>query len=102
MAKVIATEIRVGNLIDRDKRAWRVRTCSHVRVGVRGGACMQVEMKDTEPGTKTNQRFRTEDKVERAFVEPRKMQYLYQDGAQYVFMDQQNFEELRLSAEFLE
>jgi elongation factor P len=63
---------------------------------------MQVEMKDIESGTKTNQRFRTEDKVERAFVEPRDMEYLYQDGESYVFMDKQNYEQLSLSADFLE
>jgi elongation factor P len=63
---------------------------------------MQVEMKDIEAGTKTNQRFRTEDKVERAFVEPRDMQFLYQDGDSYVFMDKENYEQLSLPAEFLE
>jgi elongation factor P len=63
---------------------------------------MQVEMKDIDKGTKTNQRFRTEDKIERAFVEPRRMQYLYQDGDSYVFMDQENYEQMSLSAEFLE
>src|SRR3712207_7082014 len=80
MAKVEAVEIRVGNLIEWDKRVWRVLKAYHVHVGGRGGAFMQVEMKDIEAGTKTNQRFRTEDKVERAFVDPREMQYLYQDG----------------------
>jgi elongation factor P len=102
MAKVSAVEIRVGNLIEWEKRVWRVLKCYHVHVGGRGGAFMQVEMKDIESGTKTNQRFRTEDKVERAFVEPRAMQYLYQDGSEYVFMDQQNYEQLHLSPEFLE
>jgi len=102
MAKVSAVEIRVGNLIEWDKRVWRVLKSYHVHVGGRGGAFMQVEMKDIEAGTKVNQRFRTEDKVERAFVEPRAMEYLYQDGDNYVFMDQQNYEQLSLSAEFLE
>ena len=102
MAKVSAVEIRVGNLLEWDKRVWRVLKCYHVHVGGRGGAFMQVEMKDIESGTKTNQRFRTEDKVERAFVEPRDMEYLYQDGDSYVFMDKQNFEQLSLSADFLE
>ena len=102
MAKVSAVEIRVGNLIEWDKRVWRVLKCYHVHVGGRGGAFMQVEMKDIEAGTKTNQRFRTDDKVERAFVDPREMQYLYQDGDEYVFMDKQNYEQLHLSAEFLE
>ena len=102
MAKVSAVEIRVGNLIEWDKRVWRVLKCYHVHVGGRGGAFMQVEMKDIEAGTKTNQRFRTEDKVERAFVDAREMEYLYQDADSYVFMDQQNYEQLHLSAEFLE
>jgi elongation factor P len=102
MSKVSAVEIRVGNLIEWDKRVWRVLKCYHVHVGGRGGAFMQVEMKDIEAGTKTNQRFRTEDKVERAFVDPREMEYLYQDGAHYVFMDKQNYEQLSLDSEFLE
>ena len=102
MAKVAAVEIRVGNLIEWDKRVWRVLKCYHVHVGGRGGAFMQVEMKDIEAGTKTNQRFRTEDKVERAFVDPREMQYLYQDGESFVFMDKQDYEQLSLSADFLE
>ncbi|HTN27998.1 MAG TPA: elongation factor P [Burkholderiales bacterium] len=102
MAKVEAVQIRVGNLIEWDKRVWRVVKSYHVHVGGRGGAFMQVEMKDIEAGTKTNQRFRTEDKIERAFVDPREMQYLYHDGDSFVFMDQQNYEQLSLSAEFLE
>lgn len=102
MAKVSAVEIRVGNLIEWDKRVWRVLKCYHVHVGGRGGAFMQVEMKDIEAGTKTNQRFRTEDKVERAFVDARDMEYLYQDGDGYVFMDQQNYEQLTLPGDFLE
>ena len=102
MAKVSAVELRVGNLLEWDKRVWRVIKCYHVHVGGRGGAFMQVEMKDIEAGTKTNQRFRTEDKVERAFVDPREMTFSYQDGDNYVFMDKENYEELRLSAEFLE
>ncbi len=102
MAKVSAVETRVGNLLEWDKRVWRVLKCYHVHVGGRGGAFMQVEMKDIESGTKTNQRFRTEDKIERAFVEPRDMEYLYQDGDSYVFMDKQNYEQLSLSADFLE
>jgi elongation factor P len=92
MAKVSAVEIRVGNLLK----------CYHVHVGGRGGAFMQVEMKDIEAGTKTNQRFRTEDKVERAFVDPRSMEFLYQDGTGYVFMDKENYEQLTLPEAFLE
>jgi elongation factor P len=102
MPKVLATEIRVGNLIEWDKRVWRVLKSYHVHVGGRGGAFMQVEMKDIESGTKTNQRIRTEDKVERAFVEARDMEYLYSDGDNYIFMDRETFEQLSLSADAIE
>jgi len=102
MAKVLATEIRVGHLLEWEKRIWRVLKCYHVHVGGRGGAFMQVEMKDIDTGTKTNQRIRTEEKVERAFVEPREMQYLYNDGTGYVFMDKENYEQLTLSEDMLE
>ncbi len=102
MAKVSAVEIRAGNLLEWDKRVWRVLKSYHVHVGGRGGAYMQVEMKDVETGTKTNNRFRTDEKVERAYVENREMEYLYSDGSSFVFMDKNTYEQLSLSAEFLE
>ena len=102
MTKVLATEVRAGNLIEWDKRVWRVLKSHHVHVGGRGGAFMQVEMKDIESGTKRNERIRTEDKIERAHVEQREMQYLYSDGSGYIFMDKESFEQLTLPLEFLE
>ena len=102
MAKVLATEVRAGNLIEWEKRVWRVLKSHHVHVGGRGGAFMQVEMKDIESGTKRNERMRTEDKIERAHVDQRAMQYLYSDGSGYIFMDQKTFEQLTLPADFLE
>src|SRR6476659_7942571 len=68
MAKVEAVGIRPGNLLEWDKRVWRVLKAYHVHVGGRGGAFMQVAMKDIDLGTKTNQRFRTDANIERAFV----------------------------------
>jgi elongation factor P len=102
MAKVLATEIRAGNLVGFEKRLWRVLKCYHVHVGGRGGAFMQVEMKDVKSGSKLNQRFRTDEKVERAFVESRDMKYLYHDNSGYVFMDHENYEQVSLTEDFLE
>src|SRR6476659_10901230 len=102
MAKVEAVGIRPGNLLEWDKRVWRVLKSYHVHVGGRGGAFMQVEMKDIEAGTKTNQRFRTDEKIERAFVEGRDMEYLYSDGVTYIFMDKETFEQLNLPRDLLE
>lgn len=102
MAKILATEIRVADLIEWDKRIWRVAKCYHVHVGGRGSAFMQVEMKDIETGTKINQRIRTDEKIERTLVELRDMTFLYQEGSNYIFMDQQNYEQLSLPQDFLE
>lgn len=102
MAKILATEIRPGNLIEYDKRIWRVLKSYHVHVGGRGGAYMQVEMKDIENGTKKNERIRTDEKIERAFVESRPMAFSYQDGDSYVFMDHETYEQTTLSAVFLD
>ena len=102
MAKILATEIRAGNLIEMDKRVWRVLKSYHVHVGGRGGAFMQVEMKDVASGTKKNERIRTDEKIESAEVEPRTMEFLYQDGDSYIFMDKQSYDQLTLPADFLE
>jgi elongation factor P len=102
MAKILAVEIRVGNLLEWDKHLWKVLKCYHVHVGGRGGAYMQVEMKDIERGTKVNQRFTTDEKLDKAFVESREMDYLYNDGQDYIFMDNSTYEQLHLSATMLE
>src|SRR5258706_16332225 len=91
MAKVLATEIRIGHLLEWEKRIWRVIKCYHVHVGGRGGGVNQGEMKDIERGTKTNQPIRTEDKGEAAFVDPRGKQKPYNDGTRYIFIRKENF-----------
>ncbi len=102
MAKILAVEIRVGHLLEWDKRLWKVLKCYHVHVGGRGGAYMQVEMKDIEKGTKVNQRFVTDEKVDKAFVDVREMNFLYNEGNNYIFMDNITFEQLELTKDFLD
>jgi elongation factor P len=102
MAKILATEIRVGNLLELDKRLWRVLKSYHVHVGGRGGAYMQIEIKDIQTGQKRNERLSTDEKIERPSIDSRQMTYSYQDGESYVFMDNETFEQLSLQADFLE
>lgn len=99
--KIEALQIRKGNILELDGGLWRVLKTEHTKPG-KGGAFVQTELKHLEEGTKTNRRFRSEDKVEKAIVEPRKMQYLYHDGANYVFMDQGTFDQVLLDEETLE
>jgi elongation factor P len=99
--KISAFEIKVGNLIEYQGKLWRVLKTQHVKPG-KGGAFVQVEMKEISVGTKLNERFRSEDKVEKAHVEPRKMQYLYLDTNGHVFMDMENYEQITIPVEDLE
>ena len=54
-------------------------------------------MKAISDNTKLNERFRSEDKLEKAHVEPRQMQYLYPDGQDFVFMDLETFEQMSIA-----
>jgi elongation factor P len=102
MSKILATEIRAGNLIEWDKRLWRILKSHHVHVGGRGGAYMQLEMKDIESGQKRNERLSTDERVERPYIDKRDMVFSYQEGDSYVFMDNETYEQLSLSADYLE
>jgi elongation factor P len=71
-------------------------------VGGRGGAYMQIEIKDIESGQKRNERLSTDEKIERPFIDRRTMTYSYHDGANWVFMDNETYEQLTLGDDFLE
>lgn len=99
--KISAFDARVGNLLEYQNKLWRVLRKNHVKPG-KGGAFVQLEMKSIGDGVKLNERFRSEDKLEKARVEPRKMQYLYGQGDAHIFMDLQSYEQISLAAEDLE
>ena len=98
--KISASDIRVGNLIEHQGKLWRVLKKDHVKPG-KGGAFVQLELKESPTGSKLNERFRSEDKVEKARVEPRQMQYLYPDGSEYVLMDLESYEQIHLGSGIL-
>lgn len=102
MPIISATEVRSGALIAVKGRLWRVISARHVHVGGRGGAYMQVEAKDLETGAKNGMRLRTDEKIERPFVEQRKMRFLYADGGERVLMDEENFEQVSLPDDFFD
>lgn len=97
--KISAFDVRIGHLIEYKNKLWRVLKKNHVKPG-KGGAFVQLEMKSLD-GTKLNERFRSEDKVEKAYVEPRKMQFLYQEGDGYIFMDLESYEQTTILTEDL-
>lgn len=83
-------------MVEYQGKLWRILKKSHVKPG-KGGAFAQLEMKAISDNTKLNERFRSEDKLEKAHVEPRQMQYLYPEGQDFIFMDLETFEQMSIA-----
>ena len=87
-----ANLIRAGQVIEHDGRRWTVLKQQIITPG-KGGAFIQGEMRDLKTGTKTNERWRTADTVERLMTDNREYTYSYTDGDNLVLMDPETFEQ---------
>ena len=99
--KILGNEIKPGMIIDHKNELWTVLKAQHVKPG-KGGAFNQLELKSVKKGTKLNERFRSSDTVERAVLDEKKFNFLYQDEKNCHFMDQSNFEQISISKSLLE
>lgn len=93
--KINGNQIRPGMILEHQGKLWRVSKISHTQPG-KGGAYTQAEMKDITHGTKLNERFRSSETVERAVLEQRPMQYLYDDGEALNLMDNTSYEQIAI------
>jgi elongation factor P len=98
--KINGNEVRVGNILDYQGKLWVVTKTQHTQPG-KGGAYMQVEMKALVEGTKLHERFRSAETVERVFLDEAPYQFLYAEGDNLVFMDQETYEQITLPADLL-
>ena len=98
--KISGVDIRPGNILEYEKGIWKVAKTQHTQPG-KGGAFMQVEMKNLIDGRKTNVRFRSADTVERVRLDTKDFQYLYQDGDALVFMDKDTYDQINLPADLI-
>ena len=96
--KISANEIRVGMLLEYKNDLWEVLKTQHVKPG-KGGAFAQVEMKSLNKNTKLNERFRSNETVEKASLEETNFNYLYSDENNYFFMDPKTFEQIEIKKE---
>ncbi len=87
-----ANLIRAGQVIEHEGRRWTVLKQQIISPG-KGGAFIQVEMRDLKTGNKTNERWRTADTVERLMTEEKEYTYSYTDGINLVLMDPETFEQ---------
>ena len=95
-----ANLIRAGQVIEHDGRRWTVLKQQIITPG-KGGAFIQVEMRDLKTGNKTNERWRTADTVERLMTEDREFTYSYTDGDNLVLMDPETFEQTMIPSAIL-
>ena len=76
--KIDGNQIKVGNILKINSRLWKVLKTQHTQPG-KGGAYLQAEMKELKENTKMNERFRSSENVERAILDEKEFQYLYND-----------------------
>lgn len=98
--KISGNAIRPGNIIEHQGKLWRAVKIMHTQPG-KGGAYLQVELKDIRSGTKLNERFRSAETVERVRLDQRSFQYLYSDGDTYTFMDTETYDQVTLTADMI-
>lgn len=98
--KILGNEIKPGMIIEHRNDLWSVLKAQHVKPG-KGGAFNQVELKSVKKGTKLNERFRSSDAVERAVLDEKKFNFLYEDENNCHFMDQTNFEQIAINKSLL-
>ena len=96
--KINAGEIRIGMLLEYKNALYLVLTILHVKPG-KGGAFAQVEMKSLNKNTKLNERFRSNETVEKASLEETTFNYLYNDENDYFFMNPKTFDQIEIKKE---
>ena len=98
--KISGVDIRPGNIIEFEGGLWRAVKIQHTQPG-KGGAYMQVEMKNLIDGRKTNNRFRSDERVERVRLDTKDFQFLFKDGDQLTFMDKDTYDQITLPTDML-
>ncbi len=95
---VDTSQFRNGLKIEIDGEPFSIVYFQHVKPG-KGGAFVRTKIKNLKSGRVLDRRFRAGEKVEKADIEDRKMQFLYHDGDQLVFMDSETYDQIPFSAE---
>ena len=95
MPTITTNDLKNGMALDLDEGLFEVVEFQHVKPG-KGGAFVRTTLKNVRTGAVVDRTFRGGEKVERAIIDKREMQYLYRDGDDYVFMDNANYEQLNV------
>ena len=96
--KVIASSLRKGNVVELEGKLYVVLTAQNFHPG-KGTPVTQVDMRRISDGVKVSERWRTTEQVERAHVEEKEYDFLYDDGEGYHFMEPETYEQITVSAD---
>jgi elongation factor P len=97
---VSTNNFKNGMCIEYDGKRWIIVEFQHVKPG-KGGAFVRTKLKELKSGRVVDITFRAGEKVEDVRVETKRMQYLYNDGSTFNFMDTGSFEQVELGADFI-
>jgi elongation factor P len=98
--RVIASSIRKGNVIEQDGKLYVVISAENIHPG-KGTPVSQIEMRRISDGVKISERYKTTDQVEKATVEERNFNYLYEDGDGYHFMNPETYDQVQVSKDIV-
>jgi elongation factor P len=96
MGTVLSNDARPGTYLEVDRTLFQVVEYTHVKPG-KGGAFIRLRLRNLRQGTVVERTFNSGEKLEVPEVEDKHMQYLYQQGDEYMFMDQDSYEQIALS-----
>ncbi|MDP2871721.1 MAG: elongation factor P [Bacillota bacterium] len=97
---ISTNDLRNGMTIELDGQVWAVIEFLHVKPG-KGSAFVRSKLRNVETGSVSERTFRAGEKLPRAHLERREMQYLYRTAGEFSFLDNESFEQLALSADEL-
>jgi len=95
---ISVNDFKTGVTIELEGQAWQVVEFQHVKPG-KGAAFVRAKLKNMKTGGTVEKTFRGGEKVPRAHLDRREMQYLYNDGENYIFMDNENYDQIAISPE---
>ena len=98
---IMAGDFRKGVTVEIDGNVWNIVDFQHVKPG-KGAAFVRTKLKNVMTGAVLERTFNPSDKYPKAHIETKEMQYLYNDGDLYYFMDIESYEQLALNREVVE
>lgn len=97
---ISSNDLRPGTTIQIDNGIWQVVEFQHVKPG-KGAAFVRTKLKNVKTGNTNEKTFRAGEKLEKASIEKREMQFLFVTGDEYTFMDNESFEQINIPKENL-